>query len=230
MRIHSILHVDFEGLGYIEDWVKEKNFPATLTRQYLNDPLPGPDSFDTLIVMGGPMNIYEDNKYPWLVKEKEFIDSAIKNNKKVLGICLGAQLIAHCLGSKIYKNSEKEIGWFPIRKIFSDHDFFPQFNNKNELVVFHWHGETYDLPGGTERLFESDGCRNQGFSYNDRIIGLQFHLEMKDNSLKNIIKNCKNEIQQGKYIQSEEEIMNNLVLYHPENIKMLRDLFNAFLL
>jgi GMP synthase-like glutamine amidotransferase len=229
MRIHAILHVDFEGLGNIHDLVKEKNFPITYTRQYLDDPLPSLDSFDVLIVMGGPMNIYEEDKYHWLAGEKDLIRASIKNNKKILGICLGAQLLADALGSKVNKNIEKEIGWFPIKKIFSSLSLFPGLDLKNESVVFHWHGETFDLPDGAERLFESKGCKNQGFIYDGRILGLQFHLEMNNFSLNNIINNCKDEIKTGKYIQTEEEMVNGLNLHYPENVKILKELLDVFL-
>jgi GMP synthase-like glutamine amidotransferase len=230
MRIHSILHVEFEGLGDILDWAEEQNLKITYTRQYLDEPLPDLDAFDALIVMGGPMNIYEDDKFKWLEREKEFIASAIKNNKKIFGICLGAQLIAHCLGSKIYKNNWKEIGWFKINKKFTIHPFCPELNSIDEFTVFHWHGETFDLPQGTVRLFESPGCKNQGFELGNRIIGLQFHLEMNEQSLKNIIENCRNEIKEGNYIQSEEEILKDFDSYHLKNKKILYDLLNIFLL
>jgi len=156
------------------------------------------------------MNIYEEDKYPWLIQEKEFIKKNISEGKKVLGICLGAQLIADTLGAKVYKNQYKEIGWFPIKlqknKIFKG---LPEIVN-----VLHWHGDTFELPKGAELLASSEACINQGFIYNQKVIGLQFHFEMSAPSVKVLLKNCKDELVKGKFIQTEDYLLSQ-----PENFK-----------
>ena len=103
MRLHYLQHVPFEGLGNIETWAKNKGFHITRTRFFDNEPLPSTDDFEWLVVMGGPMNIYEETGYPWLVKEKKFIEECLKRDKFVLGICLGGQLIADVLGGRVVK-------------------------------------------------------------------------------------------------------------------------------
>lgn len=118
MRIHYLQHVPFEGLASIEQWATTKDYILSATKFYNGDTLPSVDHLDWVIVMGGPMNIYENDKYPWLTWEKHFIEEAIKKNKIVIGICLGSQLIADVLGSKVYKGQEKEIGWYPIQVTF----------------------------------------------------------------------------------------------------------------
>ena len=115
MNIHYLQHVPFEDLGSIKNWAKIRGHRVTATRFYRAEPLPFLDELDWLIIMGGPMNIYEEDKYPWLGHEKRFIEEVIKTDKVVLGICLGAQLIADVLGVRIYENIHKEIGWFPIQ-------------------------------------------------------------------------------------------------------------------
>jgi GMP synthase-like glutamine amidotransferase len=112
MRLHWLQHVPFEGLGYIKDWAEEQGFDITCTRLYEGEELPKMDEFDWLIVMGGPMGIFDYNDHPWLTDEKEFIELAIDEEKTVIGICLGAQLIATALGAEVKNNPVKEIGWY----------------------------------------------------------------------------------------------------------------------
>ena len=207
MKIHYLQHVGFEGLGRIEPWAIAQNHSLSVTRFYNNEPLPSVQEIDWLIVMGGPMNIYEDNKYPWLTAEKQFIEQAIKQDKTVIGICLGAQLIADVLGTKVYPGPQKEIGWFPI-EMTDEAENSAVFNSlPQNLTVFHWHGDTFDLPKGAIRLAYSEGCQNQAFVYNKKVLGLQFHLESSKDSVQQIIQNCGDELVEGKYIQNPEEML-----------------------
>ncbi len=207
MKIHYLQHVPFENLAGIEQWAKPKGCALSATRFHLNDPLPNIDDFDWLVIMGGPMNIYEDDKYPWLVREKSFIEEAIKNNKVILGICLGAQLIADVLGAKVVRNLYTEIGWFPI-ELLNEAKQTDLFNFlPKQLTAFHWHGDTFELPQGAIRVARSEGCRNQGFIYQERVIGLQFHLESTRKSVQALIENCKDELVQGKYIQTPDAML-----------------------
>ena len=114
MRARYLQHVPFEGLGSIESWLKMSGYEISCTPFFESAELPDIDEFDLLIVMGGPMGVHDKNKHPWLVKEKAFIKDAIESKKIVLGVCLGAQLIAHAMGAKVLKNRHREIGWFPI--------------------------------------------------------------------------------------------------------------------
>ena len=207
MRIHYLQHVPFEGLASIEHWLTKKNHILSATKFYNSDSLPSVDNLDWLIVMGGPMNVYEDHKYPWLTLEKHFIEEAIKKNKIVIGICLGSQLIADILGSKVYKGQEKEIGWYPI-KMTTEAQIYPVFASLTAtFTVFHWYGDTFDLPPDAVRLASSEVCANQAFIYGDRVLGLQFHLESTQDSVRQIIDNCASELVTGKYIQKPEEML-----------------------
>ena len=207
MRIHYLQHVPFEGLASIEHWLTKKDYILSVTKFYNGDSLPSVDDLDWLIVMGGSMNIYEDDKYRWLTLEKHFIEEAIKKNKIVIGICLGSQLIADVLGSKVYKGQEKEIGWYPIQVTTEAQNSAVFASFPASLTVFHWHGDTFDLPMGAVRLASSEVCANQAFIYEDRVLGLQFHLESTQDSVREIIENCASELVAGKYIQKPEEIL-----------------------
>jgi len=209
MKIHCIQHVEFETIGTITQWSEKKGHSLSSTHLYADGSFPSLNNLDLLIIMGGPMNIYEHEKYPWLIEEKKFIEETISVGKAVLGICLGAQLVADVLKAAVFKNNYKEIGWFPVFTLKQARsNVFLLENIPEKFCAFHWHGDTFNLPVNTKRLFLSEACKNQGFIYNDRVIGLQFHLEMSNETIGNVIENCSDELIDGKYIQNEKKMIN----------------------
>ena len=205
LRAHYLQHVPFEGLGSIEPWLRGAGYKVTGTRFYESASLPDLDDVDFLIVMGGPMSVNDEDDFPWLIEEKDFIRRAVEAGKPVLGICLGAQLIAGACGARVYPNRCKEIGWFPVRATgVNDPACFPF---PESFDAFHWHGETFDLPAGTIRLAESAGCENQAFQWGESTIGLQFHLEITPESVREIIANCRAELVSSEYVQSESAML-----------------------
>jgi len=206
MKIHYFQHVPFEGLGCIEDWVNANRFGLSATRFYENDPLPEVDRMDWLLVMGGPMGASDEQKFPWLTKEKRFIEEAVKKGKVVLGICLGAQLVADLLGARVYRNQFKEIGWFPI-ELTEAGQGSPLFGFlPGRPTVFHWHGDTFDLPREAVHLAQSEACLHQAFVYDGRVVGVQFHLETTAAGIAALVENCADEIVEGPFIQSPQEM------------------------
>ena len=195
MRAHYLQHVPFEGLGSIEAWLVDAGYEITGTQLYTSPLLPEVEDIDLLVIMGGPMSVNEEQDYPWLAAEKAFIRRVIEAGKATLGICLGAQLIANALGGEVFKNSVKEIGWFPIRAAKTSNEAGFQF--PEEITVFHWHGETFSLPTGAVRIAESEGCKNQAFQLGAHVIGLQFHLETTPDSALAIVSNCRRELVAG---------------------------------
>ena len=216
MRLHYLQHVPFENLARIENWAEDRGHEMSKTLLFDGQELPGIDEFDWLVIMGGPMNIYEEDKYPWLASEKRFIRDASASNKIVLGICLGGQLIADVLGGKVRRNLYKEIGWHPVKltpegqksRIFG---VLP-----NTFMAFHWHGDTFEIPPQALRAAESESCANQAFALG-KAIGLQFHLESSMDSVDHLIENCSNELVDGKYIQSQEEILSHVDRFQETN-------------
>lgn len=205
MRAHYLQHVPFEGLGSIEPWLLDAGYEISNTQFFNSRVLPDIEDIDLLVVMGGPMSVNDETGHPWLVEEKKFIKNTIKAGKPVLGICLGAQLIANSMGSNVFSNSEKEIGWFPIESVEPQSSSIFRFPEVVE--VFHWHGETFSLPVGAVQIAKSKGCENQAFQLGSNVVGLQFHLETTPSSAKAIVENCRDELVEGKYIQSEAEIL-----------------------
>jgi GMP synthase-like glutamine amidotransferase len=207
MRLHYLQHVAFEGPASIERWAASRRHALTATRFYLDDVVPDLRDIDWLVVLGGPMNVYQENEHPWLRPEKAFITQAIEAGKTVLGICLGAQLIADVLGAQVHQGKHQEIGWFPIElteeakrsEIFG---FLP-----GRLTVFHWHGDTFGLPPGAVRLARSEGCENQAFLYQRRVIGLQFHFESTPESVREIVQNCGHEIVPARFAQDAQSML-----------------------
>lgn len=207
MKIHYLQHVPFEGLGSIAAWAEAQGHQVSVTRLYQNELPPSVASFDWLIVMGGPMGVHDEIDYPWLTHEKRFIDQTIAAGKTVLGVCLGAQLVACVLGARVYRNAHKEIGWFPIQLTHnaSDSSLFSGLPPTQD--VFHWHGDTFDLPAGAVHIARSEACEHQAFLLGECVVGLQFHLETTQQTAQDLIHNCHKELVPAEFIQTAEEML-----------------------
>jgi len=209
LRIHYFQHVASEGLGSIEEWISASSHSLTSTRFFESTGLPKISDIDWLIVMGGSMSVHDEEQFPWLSEEKQFIRKAAEAGKTVLGICLGSQLISSALGARVYLNKNKEIGWFDIELtpfVQSDNLFSDM---GSALKVFHWHGDTFDLPENAIHLASSEACKNQAYVYNGKVLAMQFHLETTLNILQLMIDNGRMELKSGKYVQTEKEILAN---------------------
>ncbi len=205
MRAHVLQHVWFEDIGSIRGWLDARGAHIGYTRFFEPDAaLPAVGEADLLIVMGGPMSVNDERQYPWLNDERRFIAETIRHGTPVLGICLGAQLIAGALGARVYPNAVKEIGWLPVTAV--DNGAEDAFRFPASATVFHWHGETFDLPPGAVHLARSAACAHQAFQFGRKVIGLQFHLETTPETANLIIDNCRDELVEGPWIQSEERI------------------------
>ncbi len=203
MKIHCIQHVAFEGLGNIEEWITIHNHSLNTTQLFLNEQLPKTDDFDLLIIMGGPMGVYDTDQYPWITEEKELIIATMELGKPILGICLGSQFIASALGAKVYPGPMKEIGWFPLT---IKNNNWLAFESANP-IVFHWHGDTFDLPESAQLLASTAEVPNQAFLVNNNVVGLQFHLEQTPSTIKGMIQHCGEELKEsGTKILSAAEI------------------------
>ncbi len=221
LRIHCFQHVSFEGPAYIKDWATMEGHAFKTTRFDEKQALPTLEELDFLVVMGGPMGVNEDSKYPWMVAEKAFIRTCIESGKIVLGICLGAQLIASAMGAPVTPNNIKEIGWFPIQKTEVGKNYPLLDGFSSETPVFHWHGDTFGIPAGAEHLLKSEACLNQAFMFGNKTLALQFHLELTVQALRDLIENCGNELlSDAPFIQSATEILANAPLLEINNIQL----------
>jgi GMP synthase-like glutamine amidotransferase len=207
MRAHYIQHVPYEGLGRIAGILKERDITLRGTHLYRGDSLPDLWEVNMLIIMGGPMGVHDERQYAWMRAEKEFISECIELGKKVIGVCLGAQLIADCMGAPVTKNAFREIGWFPVRKTAGAEETDFGRILPAEFQAFHWHGDTFGIPEGAVRLCGSEACENQAFSYENRVLGLQFHCESTPESVSELVKNCGNDLDGSRWVQGADELL-----------------------
>ncbi len=220
LKIQCFMHVPFEGPGIIIDWVDREGHSLKYTRFYEGDPLPDPDCIDLLVIMGGPMNVYDYHIHPWMEDEISWVAGFIKTEKPVLGICLGAQILASALGSQVFPGKDKEIGWHNIRFLPSLGDFKIFEKLPSAGRVFHWHGDTFNIPDGAIRIAESNLFPNQGFIYEGRVIALQFHLEVAPANVERLVENCRDELVPAPFIQTEKELLDKS-MFTDENRQLL---------
>ena len=178
MKLTWVQHVPYEGLAAIEDWARQSGLSLEAVLLHRGDPLPEIDALEFLVVMGGPMGVHDGGLYPWLGPEIELLRQVAAADLPLLGICLGAQLLARALGSEVHSGCAHEVGWFPVKRNPSAEELpcgrvFP-----SEFTPFHWHADMFQIPRGAVALGESARCPNQGF-FMGNVVGLQFHLELR---------------------------------------------------
>jgi GMP synthase (glutamine-hydrolysing) len=187
MSVLICKNISSEGPGTIEDFLKIKGIPYTVVDLSKGEKIPDTEAFNTLVMMGGPMSVNEDDIYSYIKKEEELTRDFIAKNKNVLGICLGAQIMAKALGSRVYKGKEQEIGWHDIEltsegiadALMRKLAVHPHVGDMwKRFKVFHWHGETFDIPHGAVRLAGSELFPNQAFRYGNKAYAFQFHIEV----------------------------------------------------
>lgn len=204
MRVRVFQHVPFEGLGAIADWLATRHAAVETTRFDLAPALPDAARFDLLVVLGGPMGVNDEAERPWLADEKRFIGAAVRAGKPVLGVCLGAQLIASALGARVYPGAHKEIGWFPVTACAHADEAFAL---PPTLDAFHWHGDTFELPSAAVQLARSAACAQQAFQVGARCIGLQCHLETTPAAAQTMVAHCRHELAPAPYVQDAATIL-----------------------
>lgn len=208
MRIAFIRHVPFEGPGAIADWAAARGHALSGSEAFKGH-LPALSDFDLLVVLGGPMGVYDVAEHPWLIEEREFLATAIDAGKLVLGVCLGAQLLADAIGGSVHPGPEREIGWFPVRVSAAGRSSALFGGWPDEFVAGHWHGDTFEIPPGVASAASSELTANQAFVACDgRAVGLQFHLEWTRDALAALVENCADELTgDGRWTQGAEELL-----------------------
>lgn len=225
LRLHGIRHESFEKEGEIAVWAAQRGHALTHTDLWNGEALPALDTFDWLIVMGGPMGVYDDDTYPWLAGEKRFLRTAVDAGKRVLGVCLGAQLLSVVLGGQVTKNAHREIGWFPVAATPQAAQSRVFRSLPKAYEAFHWHGDTFSIPEGALWTAASEACAHQAFeACEGRVVGLQFHLETNAASMAELAANCADEIIVDRYVQPV-----GVMLERPERLIALRGLLDGIL-
>ena len=186
-----------EGSGYLGELLEKDGFEITSVNAK-HEKLPD-KNFSLVVILGAPESANDD--LPYLQAEQQLIKKSVETNTPVLGICLGSQLIAKTFGAKVYSGPKKEIGFYNDLKISDDSPFFSGF--QNPFTVFHWHGDTFDLPEGAKRLASSEHYQNQAFQYKSAV-GLQFHLEVNEEMVNLWLDNTEEKLQKIPYIDPQK--------------------------
>ncbi len=224
MRVHWLQHAEHEDLGCIAPWLALRGHSVSCTRLQRGEAIPEPDAYDWLIVLGGPMNIYQHAAYPWLVPEKQAIRAALNADKRLLGICLGAQLLADQLGGPVTGNADPEIGWHAVTLSSAGREAAAFRNFPDTFTAFHWHGDTFTLPLGSPPLMASAACANQAFTQGPRVAGIQFHLEVTAANARDWFAHERPAA--SRYVQAPDEILAALPNFAENNRLMLKLLEN----
>lgn len=212
-RIHCFQQVPFEAPGRIAAWAAEHHHPLATTHLYDNGTPPSPDDYDWLVVMGGPMCANDEANHPWLTTEMGAIEAALGAGKTVVGICLGAQLIARVMGARVYPNPTPEIGWFDVTLTSAALDHALTDDLPESFTPLHWHHDTFDLPSGAVRLARSEACPNQMYAVGTNVVGIQFHLEMTEEVVTALADHT-GDLTAAASVQTRDEILGEIARLH----------------
>jgi GMP synthase (glutamine-hydrolysing) len=205
-------HADCEGPGILAGILAAANLNIRTVRGDLGESIPG-ELKDTaaLVLMGGPMSVYEEARYPFLVDEIRLIESAVRAQVPVLGICLGSQILARALGTAVRGGLRKEIGWYPVYLEPAASGDLMFGEAPGHLDGFHWHGDVFDLPKGAARIARSDLTECQAFRYQNAY-GILFHMEVTKNSIAGMADAFPEELAQGGISKSSLASQTNTLL------------------
>ena len=240
MRILCLQHDPLDGPGALVEWAEsgahEVTFCLICERKTQEEPLPPLESFDLLVSLGGPMGAYEEEKHPWLAEEKQYLRDALAGGKRILGLCLGAQLLADAFGGSSFRHTRKEFGWQPIEPTKEGREWFGasdpfyalekhekgifyalESHKKGLFQAFQWHGDTYTLPPGAVQLARNEAAEQQAFLIEaprgGKALGLQFHLEWTEQMAREALAEPGVAPPVSFFVQTPEEILSDLSLF-----------------
>jgi GMP synthase (glutamine-hydrolysing) len=221
-QVLVLQHARSEGLGTIEGALRDAGHSYRYVRTFEGETVPkNSDQLDGLVIMGGPMGVYEHAKHCFLKHEMKLIESFLKEKKPILGVCLGSQLLASALGAEVKKGPRKEIGWYQIHlsaKAPSDRLWKGQ---PSSFTAYHWHGDIFDLPADAESLASSDMTPLQAFRFGENVYGFLFHMEVTREQIQTMLREFAEEIAQEKL--DGPAILNASISYLPP----MREIGNA---
>ena len=228
MKIHCLLHTENAGHTFLPEWAALHDHSWESSIVPLVPELPSPRDVDCVLVLGGPMSAWEDQRYPWLRQEKRFIETFIDTGKPLLGVCLGAQILADVLGARTYQGPHKEIGWYSALAAPEGRETWLGDLLPARFETFFWHGDTFDLPDCAVRIASSAAFPNQGFVWN-QVLALQFHLEVKPEWVQMLVRRDAQELQAAVYVQTAETVLGKPETLYRENNFLMGRLLNHWL-
>ena len=220
-------HIHCETPGIISQCLQLADIDARLIRAFEGNPIPSDmDAQAGLIVMGGPMSVYDHRQFPFLLEEQRLIEAALKDDKPVLGVCLGSQLLAATLGAEVKSGARKEIGWHPIELLEGAAGDRLWNGLPSRFTAFHWHGDVFDLPNGSIALAASDMTPCQGFRYGRTAYGFLFHMEVTETIIKDLIREFRQELAAENI--AAVSIIQQIEDYLPNLQSLGKDVFNRW--
>ncbi len=203
MSVCIIQHVAFETAGCLQPLLQARGMQVKLVHPYAGDPLPD-TACQHIVLMGGPMSVHDVQQHPWLTAEKAWLRRQLDAGSKVLGVCLGAQLLAEALGGEVIAGNCREIGWFPVQRVTTDARWMAVM--PDTFTAFHWHGETFTLPAGAQWLLRSEAYAHQAFAWRHQVLALQCHLEVDDAAIARLCRQCADELDNSRWVQSADKM------------------------
>ena len=228
MRIHCLQHTESKARTYLPAWAARHGHAWQCTIVPRAHRLPALSDLDCLVVMGGPMRVSDDTRHAWLAEEKRFLEQVIDAGRPLLGICLGAQLLAEVLGARVYPGRHKEIGWFPVDTTSDSRESWVGDVLPPSFETFLWHGDTFEIPAGATHIARSAAFENQGFIWN-RTLALQFHLEVSPDWVAMLAERDGHELQAADYVQPAEAILGRPGDLYRHNNSLMQRLLNTWL-
>ena len=222
MRIHLFQHVGYRDRAFLPEWAEAAGHQLTRVLVPETERLPKPEEIDALIVIGGPMSIWDDQNHPWLAPEKQLVAELLQQDKPVLGICLGAQMIAEYLGARVKTGDDLEIGWFDLETTPESRTTWLADTLPDRFETFFWHGDVFELPAGAVRIGGTPANPNQGFIHG-RSIALQFHLEVTPQWAHHLAARDGDQLTPAPYVQDAATLLSRPnELYRENNVLMAR--------
>jgi len=208
MKLHMLEHDPYEGPTNIDHWAENRGHLVERTYLYEGQTPPSPDRFDWLIVAGGSPHVWEEDLHPWLAPEKKYIRQALDQDKLILGLCFGAQLLAEALGGRVFSNQHQEIGWYEVALTPTGRNSFLFKKSPDTFITFHWHSDHFTLPPGCPSLAASRPTPNHAFVCPGRpVVGLQFHPEYTRDLVRNYARARGREWMVGPYVAGREAVL-----------------------
>ena len=211
MRLLFLQHDPLDGPGALLEWANIRDYSLEICLVSSGEPFPSLDSFDLLVTLGGPMGAYEEEANPWIAEEKQYLREVVAAGKKIVGLCLGCQLLAAALGGEAFRHTCKEFGWQPI-EITKEGKEWLSVEVESFFRAFQWHGDTYSLPPGAIQLARSEAAEQQAFLIGKQVLGLQFHLEWTEQMMRDALADPGVAPPASPFVQTPEEILAEISL------------------
>lgn len=212
--LFCVQHSETVKPGNLAAWAHERGVGLQVVHPYAGEPLPRAADVTDMVILGGAMNVDHEDEHPWLADEKALLRRLVRRrDMRLLGICLGSQLLAEALGARVYCSDQHEIGWWPVR-LTDDGRASTTFGAlPPELTTFHWHGCTFDIPAGATRVAHSDGCANQAFEYEGRVFGVQFHPEFSLELVHELVAADSEPVPHGSFVQAPHDFLGRVAQF-----------------